>query len=58
MNRQVMDLGTPEGMMNCHLNLALILIIQVIWMIKHNVEQVKIMIFKLYASSYIMIITW
>jgi hypothetical protein len=42
MDRQVMDLGAPEAMMNYHLNLALILLIQVIWMIKHEVEHVKI----------------
>jgi hypothetical protein len=41
-----------------HPNLTLLLLIQVIWMIKHKVKHVKIMTSKLYASSYIMIITW
>ena len=57
MDRQVKDLGTPEGTMNHHLNLALILLIQVIWMIKHRVIYVMIISHKLYTSSYIMIIT-
>jgi len=54
---QVKDMGKPEGMMNCHLNLTILLLIQIIWMIKHKVEHVKIITHKLYASSYIMIIT-
>ena len=37
--------------------LALFLLIQTIWMIKHKVEHVRIITHKLYASSYIMIIT-
>ena len=37
--------------------LALLLLTQIIWMIKHEVEHVKIMTHKLYASPYIMIIT-
>jgi hypothetical protein len=47
MDRQVKDLGTPDGMMNRHLNLAIILLIQVIWMIKIKVEHVKIIAYKL-----------
>jgi hypothetical protein len=30
-DRQVKDLGTPEGMMNCHFNLALILLIYILY---------------------------
>jgi hypothetical protein len=40
-----------------HPNLALLLLIQVIWMFKLKVELVKVITHKLYASSYIMIIT-
>jgi hypothetical protein len=55
---QVKDIGKPEGTTNRHLNLTLLLLILVIWMFKHEVEHVKIMTSKLYASSYITIITW
>jgi hypothetical protein len=57
-DQQVMDIGKPEGTMNHHLNLTLLLLMLVIWMFKHGVENVKIMISKLYASLYITIITW
>jgi hypothetical protein len=49
--------GQPKGTTNRHLNLPLLLLIQIIWMFKHKVEHVKIITHKLYASSYIMIIT-
>jgi hypothetical protein len=56
-DRQVRSLGTPEGTMNRHLNLALFLIISMIWMIKHKVLYDNIMTYKLQTSSYIKIIS-
>ena len=47
MDRQVKNLGTPNGMMNRHLNFALILIVQVIWVFKHKVKCATFMTHKL-----------
>jgi hypothetical protein len=55
---QIKDIDKPEETTNRHLNLTLLLLILVIWMFKHEVKHVKIMTSKLYASSYITIITW
>ena len=49
--------ATPKERRAVTSTLALLLLIQTIWMIKHEVEHVKIITHKLYASSYIMIIT-
>ena len=49
--------ATLRNVNNRHLNLALLLIIRVIWMFKHRVIHLKLMTHKLYASSYIKIIT-
>ena len=46
-DRQVKNLGTPNGMMNRHLNFALILIVQVIWVFKHKVKCATFMTHKL-----------
>jgi hypothetical protein len=50
------NMGNPKEWRTATSTLVLLLRIQVIWTIKHNVEHVKT--FKLYASSYIMIIIW
>jgi hypothetical protein len=41
-DQQVKDLGTPEGMMNHHLNINLFLCIYIAWNIKHKVLHVKL----------------
>ena len=56
MDRQARIWANPMERWTVTPTLALHLLIQIIWMIKHEVEHVKIMTHKLYASSYIMII--
>ena len=57
MDRQARIWPNPKERWTITSTLALLLPIQVIWMIKHKVEHVKIITHKLYASLYIMIIT-
>ena len=52
--------ANPKERQTATSSLALLLLIQVIWMVKHKVEHVKIITHKLYASSYslcVMILT-
>ena len=51
-------LQNPKEQRTTTPTLALLLLIQVVWMIKLKVEHVKIITHKLYGSSYILIITW
>ena len=57
-DQQARTWANPKEQWTTTSTLALLLLIQIIWMIKHKVEHVKIITHKLYASSYIMIITW
>jgi len=41
-DQQVKDMGTPKGMMIHHINIALILLINMIWKTKHKVLYTKI----------------
>jgi hypothetical protein len=57
-DRQARIWAKPKERWTATSILALLLLIQVIWMVKHKVAHVKIITHKLYASSYIKIITW
>ena len=58
MDRRARIWANPKERWTTTSTLALLLLIQIIWMIKHKVLHVNIITHKLYASSYIMIITW